>query len=300
MAVRVRVPGKVNLHLSVGPPRPDGFHELVTVFHAVDVEDAVTATAATGLSMSVRGEGADLLPLDGRNLAWQAAALLAEVAGVAPDAHLDVEKAIPVGGGMAGGSADAAAALVACARLWQLDLSTDDLLPYSARLGSDVAFPLLGGTALGTGRGEVLQPVPAPARLHWALALAGGGISAGTAYAELDRYRAAGAAPEPIGAPDALLAALAAGDVPAIGAALGNDLQPIALALRPELYRTLDTGREAGALGALVSGSGPTCAFLCADAEAAEHIAAVLAVEGVCRDALVASGPMPGAEAINR
>jgi 4-diphosphocytidyl-2-C-methyl-D-erythritol kinase len=298
MAVQVRVPGKVNLHLSVGPLRPDGFHELVTVFHAVDVEDAVTASHAPGLSVSVSGEGADTLPRDRRNLAWQAAALLAELAGVAADAHLEIEKAIPVAGGMAGGSADAAAALVACARLWQLELTPDDLLPYSARLGSDVAFPLLGGTALGTGRGEVLQSVPAPARLHWVLALADGGISAATAYAELDRHRAAHAAPAPIGSPDALLAALAAGDVPAIGAALGNDLQSIALALRPELYRTLDTGREAGALGGVVSGSGPTCAFLCADAEAAEHIAAVLATEEVCRDALVASGPVPGAEVV--
>jgi 4-diphosphocytidyl-2-C-methyl-D-erythritol kinase len=299
MAVWVRVPGKVNLHLSVGPPRADGFHELVTVFHAVDVEDTVTATAADGLAVSVRGEGAVGLPLDRRNLAWRAAELLAEVAGVAPDVHLEIDKAIPVAGGMAGGSADAAATLVACARLWELDLSTDDLLPYSARLGSDVAFPLVGGTAVGTGRGEVLQPVAAPARLHWVLALAAGGISAAAAYAELDRYRAARATPQPIGPPDALLAALAAGDVAAIAAALGNDLQPIALALRPELYRTLDLGLEAGALGGLVSGSGPTCAFLCADAEAAQHLAAVLVTEEVCRSALVATGSVPGATIIS-
>ena len=295
MTVRVRVPGKVNLHLSVGALRPDGYHELRTVFHAVDLEDEISATPASGLSLSIRGEGADLLPLDQRNLAWRAAALLAETAGLAADVQLVIEKSIPVAGGMAGGSADAAGTLVACARLWGLDL---DLVPLAAQLGSDVAFPLVGGTAVGTGRGEVLTPATAAVPLHWVFALADGGISSATAYAELDRHRAGLAAPAPIGSPDELLAALAAGDVAAIGAALGNDLQPVALALRPELYRTLETGREAGAAGALVSGSGPTCAFLCPDADAAAHLAAVLRAEGVCRAALVASGPAPGASVL--
>jgi 4-diphosphocytidyl-2-C-methyl-D-erythritol kinase len=295
-SVRVTVPGKVNLHLSVGGLRADGYHELHTVFHAVDVRDEVIATTAPQLSLSVAGAGVAGVPLDWRNLAWRAAELLARTADRAPAVHLEIRKAIPVAAGMAGGSADAAAALLACATLWDVDV---DLAPLAAQLGSDVAFPLLGGTAVGTGRGELLRPLEARTPLHWAFAIAEGGISTATAYAELDRHRAATAAPEPIGAPDALLAALDAGDPAAVGAALGNDLQPVALALRPELHRTLDTGLDAGALGAVVSGSGPTCAFLCADADAAEHVAAVLSTEGVCRAAVVASGPAPGARVLD-
>ena len=294
-AVRVRVPGKVNLHLAVGDLRSDGYHELVTVFHAVDLQDEVVASSSSELSIAITGEGADAVPTDARNLAWQAAELLAAEAGVAANVHLDIRKAIPVAGGMAGGSADAAGALLACARLWGVEA---DLPTLAARLGSDVAFPLLGGTAVGTGRGEVLRPVPAPAGLHWVFAFADGGISTAASYAELDRHRAARAGPEAAGPPDALLTALAAGNLRAIGACLANDLQAVALALRPELHRTLDTGLEAGALAGLVSGSGPTCAFLCPDAEAAEHVAAILATEGVCRAVRVASGPAPGAEVV--
>jgi 4-diphosphocytidyl-2-C-methyl-D-erythritol kinase len=294
-SVRVGVPGKVNLYLSVGPLRDDGFHELHTVFHAVDLRDEIVATPAAQLSLTVHGDTAGAVPADWRNLAWRAAELLARTVGRDPEVHLDIYKAIPVAGGMAGGSADAAGALLACARLWDVDV---DLLPLAVQLGSDVTFPLCGGTAVGTGRGELLAPVDADVQLHWAFALADGGISTANAYAELDRHRAARAAPDPVGGPAALLAALRAGDLAAVGAALGNDLQPVALALRPELHRTLDTGLDAGALGAIVSGSGPTCAFLCADEDAAEHVAALLQVEGVCRTALTASGPATGAHVI--
>ncbi len=293
-AVRVRVPAKVNLHLSVGPLRADGYHELVTVFHAVDLTDELVATPSSGLSLSVAGAGVGLVPTDWRNLAWRAAELLARTAGVAPDVHLQLRKAIPVAGGMAGGSADAAAALVACARLWGVEA---DLPVLAAELGADVAFPLVGGTAIGTGRGEQLTPVPAGA-LQWVFATADFGISARAAYEELDRLRGVGAAPAPTGSPDALLAALAAGDVGAVGAALANDLQPAAFALRPELRRTFDLGRDAGAVGAVVSGSGPTLAFLCADRESAEHLAAVLQMEGLGADAVLAAGPAPGARVV--
>jgi 4-diphosphocytidyl-2-C-methyl-D-erythritol kinase len=292
-SVRVRVPAKVNLYLSVGPLRPDGYHELVTVFHAVDVFDELIASPGRGLSLAA--SGADAVPDGPGNLAWRAAALLAEAAGVPPDVHLELRKRIPVAGGMAGGSADAAAALVGCARLWGLDA---DLAALAARLGADVAFPLLGGTAVGTGRGEILEPVPAHLQLHWAFAVAEAGISTPAAYGELDRLRAERAAPEPIGAPDALLAALASGDLVRVAAALGNDLEAAALALRPELRATLDAGRRAGALAALVSGSGPTCAFLCADAAAAETVAQRLRAARVCRDALTARGPAPGAQVV--
>ena len=294
-AVRVRVPAKVNLHLSVGDARADGFHELLTVFHAVDLVDEVAAAPATGLRITVVGDGSSDVPTDERNLAWQAAQLLADTAGIAPHAHLTIRKAIPVAGGMAGGSADAAAALVACARLWDLDVGAAELAPLAARLGSDVTFPLIGGTALGTGRGEILEPVDCAAALHWVFALADSGISAGAAYAEIDRQRSAGLAPAPIGSPDRLLSALADGDAAAVAAALANDLQPAALALAPSLERTLHIGDDAGALAGIVSGSGPTCAFLCADAAAANLVAATLEAEGGCRTARVASGPAPGA-----
>jgi 4-diphosphocytidyl-2-C-methyl-D-erythritol kinase len=287
----VRVPGKVNLHLSVAPPRPDGFHDLITVFHAVDLLDEVAARPAERLSLAVSGEGAAELPDDERNLAWRAAELLARAAGLTPRVHLEVRKTIPVAGGMAGGSADAAAALVACARLWDLDVGPTELSALAARLGSDVAFPLLGGTALGTGRGEILTPVPCAVRLHWVFAIADFGIGAGEAYRELDRLRTAGAAPGPSGPPDHLLAALADGDVGRIAELLGNDLQVVALRLAPQLADTLATGTRHGALAGIVSGSGPTCAFLCPDASSATVLAAELEAAGVCRTARVASGP---------
>jgi 4-diphosphocytidyl-2-C-methyl-D-erythritol kinase len=196
---------------------------------------------------------------------------------------------------MAGGSADAAATLVACARLWDLDVGPAELTALAARLGSDVAFPLLGRTALGTGRGEILSPVECAVRLHWVFALADLGIAAGDAYRELDRLRATGLAPGPAEAPDRLVAALADGDVARIAGLLDNDLQPAAISLAPQLADTLAAGTTRGALAGLVSGSGPTCAFLCADAPAATVLAAELEAAGVCRTARVASGPAPGA-----
>jgi 4-diphosphocytidyl-2-C-methyl-D-erythritol kinase len=295
--VRVRAPAKVNLHLGVGALRADGFHELVNVFHAVDLTDQLVARPAAHTSLTITGEGAGELPTDETNLAWQAVALVAETVGLdEPALRLELAKAIPVAGGMAGGSADAAAALVACARLWGVRA---DLAELAARLGSDVAFPLLGGTALGTGRGEVLTPLPGTGRLHWVFALADGGISAGAAYAELDRQRAGGTGAAPAGDPGALLDALAAGDVGRIADSLANDLQPAALALRPELVDTLAAGVAAGALAGVVSGSGPTCAFLCADERAAAQVAADLLAAGVCRAAPVASGPAPGAHVVD-
>jgi len=295
----VRVPAKVNLHLSVGKLRDDGFHELVTVFQAVDLADEVTARPALGLAVRMSGEGAADLPCGPQNIAWRAASRLAEHAQVPPDVLLEITKAIPVAGGMAGGSADAAATLLACATLWRTGSSRADLLGLAARLGSDVAFPLLGGTALGTGRGEVLAPALTTGQFHWVLALAAFGISAADAYRELDRQRAAGDAPRPVGGPEVLLDALRAGDPQRVGAALTNDLQPAALVLAPSLRRTLAAGAELGAIAGIVCGSGPTCAFLCSDAHAATRLAAALAADGVCRTTRVASGPVPGARVVS-
>jgi 4-diphosphocytidyl-2-C-methyl-D-erythritol kinase len=290
MPVRVRVPAKVNLHLAVGPLHADGYHELVTVFHAVDLCDDVVAAPAEGIELAITGEGAADVPLDEHNLAWRAAALLAARTGVPPNVRLEIAKAIPVAGGMAGGSADAAAALVACDRLWQTGLPRTALAELAAELGSDVPFALLGGTAVGTGRGERLTQVSTNTTLHWVFALAEQGISTADAYRELDRLGGGSSTP-----PDAMLDALQRGDPKLIAARLYNDLQPAAFSLAPELQRTLDAGRELGALGGIVSGSGPTCAFVAASPEDAARLAAALAAEGVCRVARVAAGPAPGA-----
>lgn len=294
-AVRVRAPAKVNLHLGVGPLRADGYHDLVTVFHAVDITDDVVAHLAGRLEVAVTGVGAVDVPTDERNLAWRAAALLAEHAGVPPRVRLEIVKSIPVAGGMAGGSADAAAALVACAALWHVEMAPEVLAELAARLGSDVTFPLSGGTALGTGRGEVLTPVRTGGAFHWVFALADHGISAADAYRELDQQRSAGDAPPPAGSPDAVIDAVRSGDPHRLAGTLANDLQPAALAIAPALRRTLDAGRGLGAIAAIVSGSGPTCAFLTAGRAEATALAAALAAEGVCRTTRVASGPAPGA-----
>ena len=296
--VRVRAPAKVNLHLGVGPQRPDGYHDLVTVFHAVDLTDEIVARPADRLEICLAGEGSADLPTDEGNLAWRAAALLAEHAGVAPRVRLEITKSIPVAGGMAGGSADAAAALVACTALWATGTPRTVLAELAARLGSDVAFPLFGGTALGTGRGEVLTPVMTRGSFHWVFALADHGISAGDAYRELDRQRAAGSAPRPVATPDRVIEALRAGDPRRLARVLANDLEAAALALAPALEHTLAAGRDLGALAGIISGSGPTCAFLAASLDDAVRLAAALAAEGVCRTTRVASGPAPGTAVI--
>jgi len=253
------VPAKINLHLGVGPRRADGFHDLQTVFQAVSVYDEVTAYPAPGLSVLMKGQDAEEVAWDSTNLAVRAAQLLADATGVDPTARLGIYKEIPVAGGMGGGSADAAAALVACDAYWGTQLSRATMLELGAQLGSDVPFMLQGGTALGTGRGDVLTPVLVRGSFHWVLALADRGLSTPAVYETLDEMRGPDAVATP---PDAVLTALAAGDAEQLGAALHNDMEVAALILRPALRATLDAGLELGALGGIVSGSGPTCAFL--------------------------------------
>ncbi|MBP0451440.1 4-(cytidine 5'-diphospho)-2-C-methyl-D-erythritol kinase [Kitasatospora sp. RG8] len=303
--ITVRVPAKVNVQLGVGGLRADGFHDLANVFFAVALGDEVTATAGTpgdGVTLSCSGPDAAVVPLDGSNLAARAARLLAARHGLAdPDVHLHIAKAIPVAGGMAGGSADGAAALVACDALWGLDTPADTLLELAAELGSDVPFALVGGVALGRGRGEILDPLPATGTFHWVFAVADGGLSTPAVFRECDRLReeaGTGARDTDVPTPDAdpaLLAALAEGDAVALAGALTNDLQQAALSLRPSLAATLRAGTEAGAIGALVSGSGPTCAFLTKDADAAAAVAEALRASGTCRTAHATYGPVPGA-----
>lgn len=293
-AVTVRVPAKVNVQLAVGAARADGFHDLANVFLAVGLFDEVTATPADGLRITAEGHDVDRIPLDRTNLAARAAELLAARHGIEPRVHLHIRKDIPVAGGMAGGSADAAAALLACDTLWSTESSREELLSLCAELGSDVPFSLVGGAALGRGRGELLTPLPVGGTFHWVFAVADGGLSTPAVYGEFDRLTAGTAVSEPEAAP-ALLAALESGDPTALAAALANDLQPAALSLCPPLSATLAAGTAAGALAALVSGSGPTTAFLVKDEAAARDVAAALLASGTCRQTRVAAGPAAGA-----
>jgi 4-diphosphocytidyl-2-C-methyl-D-erythritol kinase len=295
--VTVRVPAKINLHLAVGPLRDDGYHDLVTVFHAVSLFDEVTVAASDAPGIEVHGEGVSEVPADETNLAWRAVQVLAEKAEREPDVRLVLRKGIPVSGGMAGGSADAAAALVGLSTLWKLDLSRDELSVLAAELGSDVTFALYGGTAVGTGRGEQIVPVLSRHPQHWVIALHRGGLSTPAVFRELDRLR--GDAPPAERPVEPVLEALAGGDPRQLALNLGNDLQAAAVSMVPDLRRTLRAGVTAGALAGLVSGSGPTCAFLCTSAESALDVATELAGVGVCRTVRIAHGPVPGARVVD-
>ncbi|MFB6958832.1 4-(cytidine 5'-diphospho)-2-C-methyl-D-erythritol kinase [Streptomyces sp. NPDC056309] len=294
MSVTVRVPAKVNVQLAVGAARPDGFHDLANVFLAVGLYDEVTVTEADELRVTCAGHDADQVPLDRTNLAARAALVLAERHGRRPDVHIHIAKDIPVAGGMAGGSADGAGALAACDALWGTNASRGELLDICAELGSDVPFSLVGGAALGTGRGEKLRPLEVGGTFHWVFAMADDGLSTPAVFREFDRLGEGTDIPGPVASED-LLAALEKGDTAALAAALSNDLQPAALSLRPSLVDTLAAGRAAGALAGLVSGSGPTTAFLVADAESAGTVARALRESGTCRAVRVAAGPAPGA-----
>ena len=294
----MRVPAKVNLTLNVGTTDDEGYHALGTLFQAVSLfDDLVARPAEAGVfRVNFRGEGSSGLPADDTNLVVRAARLLAETCGTGTlGAEIRVYKRIPVAGGMAGGSADAAATLVACNRLWGMGLDTGQLHALAARLGADVPFLLHGGTAVGTGRGEKLKPVSVRGSLHWVLALSHHGLSTPAVFREFDRI----SPPRPTGIDPGLLAALADGDARRVGALLRNDLQRAAFNLQPELADVLAMGREAGAIGALVSGSGPTIAFLADTPATADAISGRLALSSRVRAVRRAHGPVPGARIVN-
>ncbi len=298
-AVAVLVPAKVNLALEVGPVRQDGFHGLATVYQAVGLHDRVTVRDADDVSLRLRAHirlsVADV-PVDASNLAVQAALLLAKHHGVERGVDILIDKGIPVAGGMAGGSADAAATLLACDRLWALGTPRPELLELAAELGSDVPFALVGGTALGTGRGEVLAPLVTRGDFWWVVLESELGLSTPAVYRELDVLREGSEVPAP-GVPEALLAALRDHDVARLGAALCNDLQPAALRLRPELREVLDLARGERVHGAIVSGSGPSCLFLCGSRADAVHVAQGLTAHGLGAVS-VAPGPVAGAHLV--
>ena len=292
-----RAPAKINLALRVGPLRANGYHDLATVFHAVSLHEEVTAEEADDFSVTVEGDECAGVPTSEDNLAVRAARLLAKHAKIDAGVHLTIRKAVPVAGGMAGGSADAAAALVACDALWRTDVARADLQALAARLGSDVPFALVGGTVLGTGRGDRLSPVLGRGEYHWVLAIADEGLATPQVYERLDTLRTGHVVPEP-GVDPEILSALRAGDVRALAAALDNDLQAAAVACAPRLRATLEAGDYAGALAGIVSGSGPTCAFLVRDAQHALDVAISLSAAGVCRTVRRVHGPVPGARVV--
>lgn len=297
-AVRVRAPGKVNLSLRVGPRGPDGYHPVSTVFQAVSVYEEVVATPAETFAVSASGPQSQTVPTDGTNLALRAARAVAEHTGVDDGVHLHLVKGVPVAGGMAGGSADAAAALVACDALWGTGLSRDELLRLAAELGSDVPFSLVGHTAVGQGRGHLLTPALSRGEFHWAFAVQDQGLSTPAVYEAFDDLHVprSGALDEDQDVP--LMQALLAGDAAALGAALHNDLEQAAIELEPGLAEPLAIATDAGALGAVVSGSGPTVAALARSRQHALAIAAAFTASGVADRVLTATGPVAGARVV--
>ena len=296
--VRVRAPGKVNLSLRVGPRDQTGYHPLVTVFQAVSVYEEVVAVPADRIVITASGLQAEAVPTDGSNLAAKAARLLAERVGVTDGVHLHLVKGVPVAGGMAGGSADAAAALVACDALWGTGLSRDELLDLAAQLGSDVPFVLTGHTAVGSGRGHLLTPAMSRGEFHWAFAVRDRGLSTPEVFAAFDELNRGVPHAADAAADVPLMQALRAGDPSALGAALHNDLEPAALELAPDLAEPLAVAQDAGALGVVVSGSGPTVAALARSRQHALVIAAAFTAAGVADRVLTAMGPVPGARVV--
>lgn len=299
-SVTVRVPAKINLQLSVGPREADGYHNLVSVFQSISIFDDVTVkrtAPGSGLTISITGEHTHGVPADSSNLVVKAAQLVVDRYAIDSNLHIEVKKSIPVAGGMAGGSADAAATLVALDALFQLELSRDALHRLGSELGSDVPFMISGGTAIGQGRGDQLTAALSRGTYHWVLALSSVGLSTPAVYAECDRLRAELEIATPQ-VSDALMQSLLAADAQAVGRALTNDLQSAACSLRPALSLVLEVGRDYGALGAIVSGSGPTVAFLVADEDAGLDLAVALTASGVVGSVARALGPVQGAKVI--
>ncbi len=291
-SVEVKVPAKVNLALKVGGLAEDGFHPIETLFHAVGIYDTIVATPSDVLGLEFSGEGAESLPLNHSNLAWQAAELIADYANIEPKVHLSIHKNIPIAGGMAGGSADAAGTLVACDALWQLNLTREELMKLAAQLGSDISFPLVGGTAIGRGRGEVITSLLTRGEIHWVFAVSSQGLSTPKIYKVFDELNPNPEAPV---IPQDLIAALTSGDIKTAAKLMVNDLQAPAISERPVLSKILKAGEHGGAIHGIVSGSGPTCAFVARSHEDASNIAHELQISGVVERTLLAVGPVKAA-----
>ena len=279
---------------------------MASVYLAVSLYEEVSATSTEtpGITVSLSPDstldldGVDI-PLDGNNLAHKAAAIMADVSEHSTGVHLEITKRVPVAGGMGGGSADAAATLLACDALWNSGLSREELAHLAAELGADVPFSLLGGTAVGLGLGDELSPALAKAQTHWVLVTAEFGLPTPAVYRTLDRLREAEGltAAEPTGVDPQVLTALRGGDAEALSRVLVNDLQRASIELAPSLRDTLGMGESHGAIAGIVSGSGPTVALLADDSVAAEALAAELRHYGLT--AMAVHGPVPGARIIS-
>jgi len=297
-SVTVQVPAKVNLQLSVGPKESDGYHQVVTVFQAISLFDNIKISEADQFSIAVSGDYTNGIPLDQSNLVYKAIELMAEEFETDKNLDVSIEKSIPVAGGMAGGSADAAAVLFGIDQLYRLGLSKDELGEIARKLGSDVPFMLHGGTAVGRGHGDEITPALSRGTYHWVIAVSSTGLATPAVYAECDRLRTG----LDIKAPtlnDELLQALLSGDATRVGKSLSNDLQAAACSIRPALRLILDTGQEYGALGGVVSGSGPSVAFLVADEDHSLDLAVALTSSGVVGSVARAQGPVTGAKIIS-
>ncbi len=298
----MRAPGKINLHFRVGALQPDGYHDVASLYQAVSLYEEVTAEQSSDFSLRFAGPiDTDGLAVDDSNLAMAAAKMLAAHAGVTTGAALTIVKQVPIAGGMGGGSADAAGALLACDELWGTGLGRAGLLPLAARLGADVPFALEGGTAVGTGRGDQLSQALAKGEFHWVLALSDGGLSTPEVYAALDAHRAKHASELPpstgsVSVDPSILQAVRSGDATALAELMHNDLQVAARALMPELCDVLEFGEAHGALAGIVSGSGPTCAFLVPHALAAAELQSAFMRRGDV--ALSVTGPAHGARVV--
>lgn len=299
--VVTRVPGKVNLQLSVGPLGDDGFHEVTTVFQAISLFDDVTVTqgkSGSGTTISVSGQTASGVPADASNLAIRAAQLMIKEFDLSNDLEIKLKKEIPVAGGMAGGSADAAGVIVGLDSLYELGLAKDEMEKIASQIGSDVPFSLSGGVAIGTGRGDQITTALSKGSYTWVLALSNQGLSTPAVYQECDRLREGLSIASPQ-VSEPLMQALRAGDAKALGKSLLNDLQAAACSLRPALRLVLDVGIDYGALGGIVSGSGPTVAFLVSDEEHAMDLTVALSASGVVSSIARAIGPAHGARIID-
>lgn len=298
--VVVRVPGKINLQLSVGPLEKTGFHEVATVFQAVSLFDDVivkSGTPNTGITIKISGENTEHIPIDQNNLAFKAAELMAKKYKVSADLSIHLKKSIPVAGGMAGGSANAAGVIVGIDAIYNLGLKRDDMEKIGREIGSDVPFAISGGIAIGTGKGDQITPALSRGSYHWVLALSSSGLSTPAVYNECDRLREGMSIIAP-SVSEPLMQALRSGDAKELGKSLSNDLQAAACSLRPALRLILDVGMDYGALGGLVSGSGPTVAFLAADEEHSLDLIVALKTSGVVGNVLHVGGPVHGARVI--
>lgn len=261
----VKAYAKINLVLDVLGTRDDGYHELETVMQTLELHDTIQLAPAPGITLQV--EGAEL-PAGPGNLAYRAAFLLRERTGCRKGVVIRLQKRIPLAAGLAGGSADAAAVLRGLNRLWRLDLDEHRLGELAAEIGSDVPFCLRGGTALCRGRGEIVIPLPPLPQTCVVLVKPSFGVGTAEVYRRYD-HLAAPRRPDC----DTMLAAVRRSDIAGVAAHLGNALEQVTLGMHPELAVIKEELAATGALGTLMSGSGPTVFGLYADYQVAARAA---------------------------